>query len=139
MNKVILTGRLTKEIEVEMTSNNKTYIKNSIAVKNDFKNAEGNYDSEFINIVVWGNTAEYLSKYAEKGMKVAIEGRFTTRSYDKSDGTKGYVTEVVCNNIELLNNKKEKVETASLSEETQESDPFAEFGEQMEIDDNFLE
>lgn len=139
MNKVILTGRLTKDIEVEMTSTNKMYVKNSIAVKNDFKNADGNYDSEFVNIVVWGNTADYLGKYAEKGMRVAVEGRLTTRSYDKQDGTKGYVTEVVCNNVELLDNKKDKVEENTSTEETQESDPYAEFGEQIEIDDNFLE
>ena len=139
MNKVILTGRLTRDIEVEMTSTNKMYVKNSIAVKNDFKNADGNYDSEFINIVVWGNTADYLGKYAEKGLRVAVEGRLTTRSYDKADGTKGYVTEVVCNNVELLDNKKDKVEENTPTEETQESDPYAEFGEQIDIDDNFLE
>lgn len=138
MNKVTLIGRLTKDIEVEMTSSNKMYVKNSIAVKNDFKNADGNYDSEFINIVVWGNTADYLGKYAEKGMRVAIEGRLTTRTYEKQDGTKGYVTEVVCNSVELLDSKKEKVEE-NKQEEPQESDPYAEFGEQIDIDDNFLE
>lgn len=139
MNKVTLIGRLTKDIEVEMTSNNKMYVKNSIAVKNDFKNADGNYDSEFINIVVWGNTADYLGKYAEKGMRVAVDGRLTTRSYDKQDGTKGYVTEVVCNSIELLDSKKEKVEETIQKEETSTTDPYGEFGEQIDIDDNFLE
>ena len=138
MNKVTLIGRLTKDIEVEMTSNNKMYVKNSIAVKNDFKNADGNYDSEFINIVVWGNTADYLGKYAEKGMRVAIDGRLTTRTYDKQDGTKGYVTEVVCNSVELLDSKKDKMEENVQKEETP-TDPYGEFGEQIGIDDNFLE
>ena len=139
MNKVILTGRLTKEIEVELTSTNKMYVKNSIAVKNDFKNVDGEYDSEFINIVAWGNTADYLGKYAEKGMRIALEGRITIRNYDKADGTKGYVTEIVCSSVELLDSKKKEESVNKQETSTEESDPYAEFGEEIEVDDNFLE
>ena len=107
MNKVILSGNLCKEIELRFTTNNIAVLQNTVAVKNDFKNANGEYESEFINIVVWRQTAEFLSKYASKGSKVLVEGRLTNRSYEKQDGTKGYVTEVVAEKVELLGNRKE--------------------------------
>lgn len=136
MNKFIGIGNLCKDIELKYTSNDKTFIQNTIAIKNDFKNINGEYDSEFVNIVVWGKTAEYMAMYARKGMKISIEGRIQTRSYDKSDGTKGYVTEIVCSSIGLL----EKITKNSENEAEQtEADPFEDFGNTVEIDDNFLE
>ena len=64
MNKVILIGNICHNIEIRYTANNIAVLQNSIAVRNDFKNANGEYESEFINIVVWRQTAEFLSKYA---------------------------------------------------------------------------
>lgn len=116
MNKVILSGNLCKDIEVRYTPSNKPVIQNTIAVKNDFKNKDGNYDSQFINIVVWNNQAEYLANYAAKGSKVLVEGRLTNRSYDKQDGTKAYITEVVVEKLELLGAKTQ--ENASKEETT---------------------
>ena len=129
MNKVILIGNICHNIEIRYTANNIAVLQNSIAVRNDFKNANGEYESEFINIVVWRQTAEFLSKYASKGSKVLVEGRLTNRSYEKQDGTKGYVTEVVAEKVELLGNRKEepKKEVKESS-----SDPFAEFGQEIE-------
>ena len=139
MNKVILTGRLTKDIEVEMTSNNKLYVKNSLAVKKDIKNEDGTYGADFINIIAWGNTADYLGKSADKGMLIGIEGRITTRTFDRADGTKGYATEVICTNVELLG-KKNDTKVSHQEENKTEQDPFAEFGDSVEVDnDNFLE
>lgn len=145
MNKVILSGNLCKDIELKYTTtNNKPVVQNSIAVRNDFKNQNGDYESQFINIVVWNKTAEFLSQYASKGSKILVEGRLTNRSYDKQDGTKGYITEVVVEKIELLNTKKQ--ETSETQEDTQDTtqepeynDPFAEYGETVELDDNFLD
>ena len=141
MNKFIGIGNLTRDIEVEITSNNKLFLKNAIAIRNDYKNANGEYDSEFINIVVFGPQADYMGKYAEKGMKVAVEGRLTTKTYEKKDGSTGYAAEIVCTNVELLGRKNEqKVSHQETKVEKEEKDPFEEFGEQIEIDnDNFLE
>jgi single-strand DNA-binding protein len=111
MNLSILCGNLCKPIELKCTPSGKYVIQNTIAVRNDFKNKDGNYDSTFINIVVWGNQAEYLSKYAGKGSKVLVEGRISNRSYDKQDGSKAYVTEVVVEKAEILTYKKEENET----------------------------
>lgn len=137
MNKFVGIGNICKDIELKSTNSGKYVLQNSIAIRNDYKNANGEYDSEFVNIVVWGNTAEYMQKYAHKGMKIAVEGRLQTRSYDKADGTKGYVTEVVCNNVELL----EKINRSEEQENTEETttNPFEEFGNTAEIDTNFLE
>ena len=86
MNKFIGIGRLTNNIELKQTNSGKYYVKNSLAIKNDFKNSNGEYDTEFVNIVVWGKSAEILCNYSTKGMLIAIEGRLTTRDYDKNDG-----------------------------------------------------
>lgn len=137
MNRFVGIGNICKDIELKSTNSGKYVLQNSIAIRNDYKNANGEYDSEFVNIVVWGNTAEYMQKYAHKGMKIAVEGRLQTRSYDKADGTKGYVTEVVCNSVELLEKTNKNEEQENTEEVT--TDPFEEFAESVIIDDNFLE
>lgn len=140
MNKVILVGNLCKDIELKYTINGNATMSNTLAIKNDFKNANGEYDSEFVNVVFWKQNAEFLNKYAEKGNKLLVEGRITTRSYDKQDGTKGYITEVMAEKIEILNTKKKEIkseETIELEKAIQK-DPFTEFAEEIEIDENDL-
>mgnify|MGYP003312809420 CR=1 FL=1 len=137
MNKVILNGNLCKDVELKyISTNNTAVVSNTIAVKNDFKNAKGDYESQFINFVVYRNNAEFLKKYATKGSKVLLEGRLNNRSYDKQDGTKAYITEVVVERVELLGNKPKEV---IKQEPVQEEDPFADFGNSIEITDNFLD
>ena len=140
MNKVILVGNLCKDIELRYTINGNATMSNTLAIKNDFKNANGEYDSEFVNVVFWKQNAEFLNKYAEKGNKLLVEGRLKTRSYDKQDGTKGYITEVMAEKIEILNTKKKEIkseETIELEKAIQK-DPFTEFAEEIEIDENDL-
>lgn len=140
MNKFIGIGRLTKDVELRTTNSGKSVMSNSIAIRNDYKNADGDYDSEFINIQVWGKTAEYLYNYARKGSPIAIEGRVQTRSYDDADGNTRYTTEVVCNSVELLESKKTAENNADSVEHTAEAnDPYAEYGDSIDIDDNFLD
>ena len=141
MNKVILIGNICHNIEIRYTANNIAVLQNSIAVRNDFKNANGEYDSEFINIVVWRQTAEFLSKYADKGSMVLVEGRLTNRSYDKQDGTKGYITEVVAEKVELLDVKKKENtinEKQDAPVQKEQSDPFKEFGSEIVLTDDML-
>ena len=137
MNKFIGIGRLTNNIEIKQTSNGKNYIKNSIAIKNDFKNSDGEYGTEFINIVIWGKTAEIIGTYATKGTLISIEGRLTTRDYEKNDGTKGYISEIICEKVKILDSKKK--DTNKDNSNSDEYDPYSEFGESVDIDDNFLE
>lgn len=140
MNKIIITGNLCKDIELRYTNNKIAVLQNTVAVKNDFKNADGEYDSEFINIVVWRQTAEFLNNYAAKGSKVLVEGRLTNRTYDKQDGTKGYITEVVAEKVELLGGqaKSETKEQKPDEKASEQNDPFKEFGEEVVLTDDDL-
>lgn len=105
MNKVILTGNLCQDIEVKQTTNGKSVVTNSIAVQREFKNESGGYDTDFISLVVWGAQAEYLSKYAHKGDRVELIGRWQVRKYTANDGTTRTVNECVVESIKAFSNK----------------------------------
>ena len=141
MNKVILSGNLCKDIDLKYTSNNIAALQNTIAVKNDFKNKSGEYESQFINFTAYRTTAEYLAKYAAKGVKVLLEGRWSNRSYEKEDGTKVYISEVIVERAELVGAKKEENasnEKQDAAPQEEHFDPFADFGESIVINDEDL-
>lgn len=144
MNKIILSGNICKDIELKYTANNIAVVMNTIAVRNDYKNREDKYDSQFINFVAYRNNAEYLSKYAAKGSKILLEGKWNNRNYKKQDGSTVYVNEVIIEKIELLSAVKstENVEksTEKNTEDPQRSteDPFKEFGEEIVTNDSDL-
>ena len=133
MNKVILLGNLCRDIEKRYTTSNKLVIQNVLAVKNDYKESDGSYKSQFINITLWEHNAEYLSNYANKGSQLLIEGRLTTRNYEKDNQVK-YITEVIVENVKILNTKKEDKQ----EEANQEVDPFADMGKRVVLDDSEL-
>jgi single-strand DNA-binding protein len=101
MNIVILVGNLTKDNELKMINANTSVLKNTVAVQRAFKNANGGYDADFINITAFGTTAEYLSKYSQKGTKIALHGRWQHSSYETQDG-KRYVDEVIVEKAEIV-------------------------------------
>lgn len=104
-NKVILIGRLTKEIELQSTESGKQYIQFNIAVGNG-KDKEGNErKTDFITCIAWEKRAENLSTYLHKGHRVAIEGRLKVESYDGQDGNKKYRNYVLVETFEFLENK----------------------------------
>lgn len=102
---------------------------------------------------MFGNTAEYVQKYTSKGSRILVEGRLNTRSYDDKEGNKRQVTEVIVDKVELIGTKKENaqnnqetVQNSELNAQNNQnivqnvgSNPFIEFGEEVRIDDNFLE
>ena len=92
----------------------------TLAVNKDFKNADGNYDADFINCVAFGQQAEIISKYVRKGDKFGVTGKLSTRTYEKS-GSKVYVTEVIADGFEFLESKKDKPST-----DIENDDDFAE-------------
>ena len=102
MNKVLLTGNITRDMEVRELANGKKNGRTSIAVRRNMKNKDGNYDSDFINIKAWDKKCEYLVQYAKKGAKVEIIGRMETGSYDDKDGKKVNTTEVVVEEASVL-------------------------------------
>lgn len=110
MNNVVLIGRLTKDPELRYIPNSGTPVANfSLAVdkqlskekKEEFE-SKGEPTADFINIVVWNKAAENCANYLAKGLKVAVQGRLQSRSYDANDGTRRYITEVVAEKVEFL-------------------------------------
>ena len=106
MNYVVLAGRLTKDVDLRNTSNNKIVGSFTLAVQRYFKNADGVYEADFINCVVFGKSAETLSEYTEKGDLIGVNGRIQTRNYEDDKGKKHYITEVVVEKISFLQQKK---------------------------------
>lgn len=107
MNKVELVGRLTRDPEVRYTQgeNASAVARFSVAVNRRFKNAEGNYDADFINCVAFGKSAEFIEKYFRKGMAIGLTGRIQTGSYTNKDGVKVYTTDVVVEEAEFVESK----------------------------------
>lgn len=108
MNKTILIGRLTKDAELRYTNSNTAVASFTLAVDRTYKNKDGNKESDFINCVAWNKTAEIISNYTNKGSQIAIFGRIQTRNYEANDGTKRFTTEVVAEEVKLLDSNKNK-------------------------------
>jgi single-strand DNA-binding protein len=106
MNKIILIGRLTKDIEIRYTQNQKEVVSFDLAVNRNYKNANGEYDTDFFKCIAWGNLAKTIQTYTSKGSQIAIEGRVENRKYQAQDGTNRYVTEVVVEGVHLIDFKK---------------------------------
>ena len=98
---------MTKDIDEKKTASGKSVATFTLAVNRDYKNAEGNYDADFINCVAYEQRAETICKYVRKGDRFGVVGKMSTRSYEKTDGSKVYVTEVIVEGFEFLENKKQ--------------------------------
>lgn len=106
MNKAILMGRITKDMELRQTASGVAVLSFSIAVKRQFAK-EGQQNADFINCVAWRNQAEFISKYFSKGSMIAIVGNIQSRSWDGQDGKKQYTTEVNVDEVFFTGEKKE--------------------------------
>lgn len=110
MNRVILVGRLTKKIELRYTTSNKAVAQFSLAVNREFKNKNGEYETDFINCELWGKQAETISKYTQKGDLIAIAGSLRIEKYKDSEGNTKSRTYVIVEHTTLLNSHKQKEE-----------------------------
>lgn len=111
MNKAILMGRLTKDPDVKYTQSTNTMVASfSLAVPRRFKQ-EGQTNVDFINIVAWSKTAEFVSKYFSKGQQVGVIGRIQTRNYKDDKGVMHYITEVIAEEVYFADSKKENTES----------------------------
>ena len=152
MNKVFLIGRLSRDPELRHTTSGTAVCQINVAISRPVA-AGSEPQTDFINVVIWNRTAENVARYLSKGRQVAIEGRIQTRSYDNNEGKRTYVTEVIASNVEFLGSANDNranngapqysdnpfdidmnvQETASI-----DNDPFASFGEKVEISDSDL-
>ena len=160
MNRVCLVGRLTAKPELRYTGSNIPYARFSLAVNRTFNNAQGEREADFINIVVWRRQAENVANYLDKGSQVSIEGRIQTGSYTAQDGSRRYTTDVVADSVQFLDSRRQNdnrnseptpyyyqepsystpsASANSMNNVNVEDDPFADFGDNVSIDDNFLD
>lgn len=128
MNKFYGIGRISTDLELRQTNSGKSVVKFNLAIK---RYGEG---VDFIPVQVWGVQAENLVQYQQKGNQLAIEGSIRIDSYTDNEGNNRYSTYVLAQNVQFLDKKNSNEENASKS-----NDPFEEFGEQVSIDDNFLD
>ena len=105
LNSVCLVGRLTRDPELKYTGNNIAVASFSLAVNRNFKDANGERETDFINCVIWRQQAENLANWAKKGALIGITGRIQTRSYENQQGQRVYVTEVVAENFQMLESR----------------------------------
>lgn len=110
MNKISLIGRLGRDPEVKQTTNGKAVATFTLAVDRRFKNASGQKEADWVNIVAWDKSAELIGQYVKKGDQIGVVGRLQIRNYDGTDGQKRYVTEVICEEFDFISNQGQKQE-----------------------------
>lgn len=117
MNKVILMGRLTKDPDTRYTQTNNTQVTSfTLAVNRRFAKEGEERQADFINVVAWNKTAEFVSKYFQKGQQVAVVGRMQTRNYEDDNKVKHYITEVIAEEVYFADSKKEGTTTTTQDE-----------------------
>lgn len=108
INSTVLVGRMVRDAELRYTPQNQAVATFTLAVNRDFKNQNGEREADFINCVIWRQQAENLANLAKKGALIGITGRIQTRNYENQQGQRVYVTEVVAEKFQLLENQKER-------------------------------
>lgn len=124
INRVVLVGRLTRDPELRNTNSNNPVCTFTLAVDNRQRGEDGKTTASFITCVVFSQQADNVSKYVRKGSLVGVEGRLNQRSYERKDGTKANVIEVICDSVQFLEPKSanEKTETVTFDDEPSNSD-----------------
>ena len=113
MNKIFISGHLTKSPELRYTANQKVVATFTLAVDRPFLNKDGVKKADFIPVVVWGKTAETINKYCTKGQKLLVEGRVQVRNYETTSGEKRWATEVISERVEFLERKSASTDSTS--------------------------
>ena len=152
MNKVFLIGRLSRDPELRHTTSGTAVCQINVAISRPVSQGS-EPQTDFINVVVWNKQAENVARYLSKGRQIAIEGRIQTRNYDNNEGKRTYVTEVIASNVEFLGSANDNNRTSTntgfdenpfdameppMDTTSVDNDPFASFGEKVEISDNEL-
>ena len=159
LNVCTLTGRLVKEVDLRYTSNGKAVGSFTLAVDRQFKNAHGEKETDFINAVIWGKSAEALANFTRKGNLIGITGRLQVRTYENNERRKVWVTEVVAENFTFLESKNSQNNSntggsnysqgnsqsndqsssqGNFKSHKQEEDPFLTHGQTIDIEDSML-
>lgn len=106
-NGVHIMGRITRDLELRYTQSGTAVCQFCVAVTRSFKDANGEYQSDFIDCVAWRNSAEFITKYFSKGAMIALEGELQTRNYTDKDGNKRKATELLVSSAAFTGEKRE--------------------------------
>ena len=151
MNKVLLIGRLTAKPELRYTGSNLPYTRFSIAINRTYSNNQGQRETDFINIIAWRKQAENVCNFLDKGSLVSVDGKLQTNNFTDKDGNKRYSMDVVADSVQFLESKNSRQNTneptpydyqdapVPTNDVNVDNDPFADFGDSVSIDDNFLD
>lgn len=153
MNNANLVGRLTRPVDLRYTQSGIAYGSFTLAVTRKYKNKDGEREADFINCVIWKKGAELLANYTQKGSLIGVSGPIQTRSYDNQQGQRVYVTEVLVENFDFLESRKNDADGFSnagnintqnvnknqnLGGNFANNDPFTANGETFEVQDDDL-
>ena len=152
MNKALLVGRLTAKPELRYTSANLPFARFTVAVNRTYTSRDGQRETDFISVIVWRKQAENVCNFLDKGSLVSVEGRIQTGSYDDKDGNKRYTMDVVADSVQFLESRSQRdsrstttsnepspYDYQNTNDVNVDDDPFADFGDSVSIDDNFLD
>lgn len=153
INNVVVTGRLTRAVDLRYTSNGTAFASFTLAVDRPFRNQNNEKETDFINCVMWRKPAENLANYTNKGSLIGVEGRIQTRNYDNGQGQRVYVTEVLAERFTFLESAKtanndvydnvgvnirEMNKNQNSSGNFANSDPFTSNGDVFSVNDDDL-
>lgn len=143
MNVTSLVGRLVRDVDLNYTGNGTAVANITVAVDRRFKNAHGEYEADFIDVVVWRQAAEFVSKHFKKGSPIAVTGSIQTRNYENKEGRKVYVTEVVADHVGFVprdNSQPQQVQKQEnpFANAGTDSNPFVEDSNEATISDDDL-
>ena len=153
MNNANLVGRLTRPVDLRYTQTGIAYGSFTLAVTRKYKNKDGEREADFINCVIWKKGAELLANYTQKGSLIGVSGPIQTRSYDNQQGQRVYVTEVLVENFDFLESRKNdadgfsnagNINTQNFNKNQnsggnfENNDPFTANGETFEAQDDDL-
>lgn len=122
LNRIIVMGRMTRDPELRRTNSGNAVTSFTVAVDRDFKSQSGEKETDFIDVVAWRNTAEFVSKYFSKGRMAAVEGRLQLRDWTDKDGNKRRSAEIVADSVYFGDSKRDGGDTA-------QSEPQGSFSE----------
>ena len=125
LNKIVIMGRLTKDVELRRTNSGDAVASFALAVDRDFKSGNGERETDFINCVAWKGTGEFVSKYFSKGRMAVVSGRLQMRNWTDKDGNKRTTAEVVADNVYFGDSKKEDSGNFESASSSAIDDPFA--------------
>lgn len=118
MNNISIVGRLTKDVEIETTNSGVEYARFNVAVKSEFKTADGERKTDFFTCIAWRETAKNIAKYFKKGYPIGVIGSMNSRTYEKTDGTSQLIWEINVKTFSFVggsNDEKEEIEQSTKS------------------------